>query len=264
IDVSANGQATTELLDTLRATQIEVVAPSAPSSIGSAPSPRATAPDADSVSQEVIRAAEVALKERGFDPGPVDGVADAATIAAVKTFQEGVGMVPDGVITPALAQRLQGREIGAAAPAAAVTSSVAPRSDPTTAARGDANVFEAQQLLNQLGYDAGVPDGQVGSRTVSAVKAYQSQIGNPVTGNIGLGLLGNLRDSRSRGEVARPMMAAIQRDLTRLGYTPGPADGLGGPRTERAIRAFQRDAGLDVDGRATLDLATRLETLASQ
>ena len=40
----------------------------------------------------------------------------------------------------------------------------------------------------------------------------------------------------------------IQAGLQRLGYDPGPADGRFGPQTEAAIRRFQQDNGLAVDG----------------
>ncbi len=40
----------------------------------------------------------------------------------------------------------------------------------------------------------------------------------------------------------------LQRRLNELGYNPGPVDGIFGPRTEAAVRAFQRDAGLVPDG----------------
>ena len=53
---------------------------------------------------------------------------------------------------------------------------------------------------------------------------------------------------------ARQRMAAIQRALARLGYDPGPADGIAGPRTRAAIRTFQTDAGLPVDGLASEQL----------
>ncbi len=40
----------------------------------------------------------------------------------------------------------------------------------------------------------------------------------------------------------------MQRRLTQLGYSPGKADGLSGKNTIRAVKAFQRDNGLDDDG----------------
>jgi uncharacterized protein (TIGR02594 family) len=40
----------------------------------------------------------------------------------------------------------------------------------------------------------------------------------------------------------------LQRRLQELAYRPGPADAIFGPRTEAAVRAFQRDSGLVVDG----------------
>ena len=49
----------------------------------------------------------------------------------------------------------------------------------------------------------------------------------------------------------RNRVAAVQRDLARLGYDPGPADGVAGPKTRAAIRAFQAVAGLPVDGRVS-------------
>ena len=33
-----------------------------------------------------------------------------------------------------------------------------------------------------------------------------------------------------------------------MGYNVGPVDGIFGPRTERAVLAFQADKGLSIDG----------------
>ena len=43
-------------------------------------------------------------------------------------------------------------------------------------------------------------------------------------------------------------LGAVQTALTKLGYQPGPPDGIMGPKTKGAICAFQKDAGLTVDG----------------
>ncbi len=48
----------------------------------------------------------------------------------------------------------------------------------------------------------------------------------------------------------------VQRRLTRLGYRPGRADGLYGPRTQAAVIAFQRKHGLARTG--TVGPATRV------
>jgi S1-C subfamily serine protease len=45
-------------------------------------------------------------------------------------------------------------------------------------------------------------------------------------------------------------VAAAQRALAALGYAPGSADGVMGPRTRQALAAFQRDHGLPATGEA--------------
>lgn len=54
------------------------------------------------------------------------------------------------------------------------------------------------------------------------------------------------------------LVARVQQRLAWLGYQPGPADGIYGRRTAAAIRAFQKDHGMDVDGMMTTALADRV------
>lgn len=49
----------------------------------------------------------------------------------------------------------------------------------------------------------------------------------------------------------RRRVAAVQRALAQLGYDPGPADGVAGPKTRNAVRAFQAAARLPADGRVS-------------
>lgn len=58
-------------------------------------------------------------------------------------------------------------------------------------------------------------------------------------------------------------VASIQGGLRRLGYDPGAVDGRIGPRTEAAIRAYQRDEGLLVDGRVTPELMDHIQQSSS-
>src|SRR5690606_24112304 len=51
---------------------------------------------------------------------------------------------------------------------------------------------------------------------------------------------------------------AIQRALAAAGYSPGPIDGIIGPRTREAVKAFQNAFGLVVDGIAGPQTQTAL------
>jgi localization factor PodJL len=58
-------------------------------------------------------------------------------------------------------------------------------------------IASAQTLLNALGYDAGLADGQPGPRTEAAVRAFQSDRQLPPTGVIDEALIGRLENARS-------------------------------------------------------------------
>ncbi len=54
-------------------------------------------------------------------------------------------------------------------------------------------------------------------------------------------------------------VSQVQAGLTKMGYDPGSIDGSMGPRTEAAIRDYQRDQKLLVDGRPTFELARHID-----
>ena len=65
-----------------------------------------------------------------------------------------------------------------------------------------------------------------------------------VTNLSGTGAVMTLSKYGSRGDEVRQ----IQTRLRELGYNPGTVDGIYGTNTQNAVRAFQRDKGLSVDG----------------
>jgi membrane-bound lytic murein transglycosylase B len=52
---------------------------------------------------------------------------------------------------------------------------------------------------------------------------------------------------------------AAQIALSRLGFDPGPADGVVGAGTRKALRAWQLDRGLPADGYLSMDMVARLK-----
>ena len=57
----------------------------------------------------------------------------------------------------------------------------------------------------------------------------------------------------------RRLVAGTQSGLRDMGYDPGPVDGILGPRTRAAIRAYQKDHRLPVDERPTTALALHIQ-----
>jgi peptidoglycan hydrolase-like protein with peptidoglycan-binding domain len=57
----------------------------------------------------------------------------------------------------------------------------------------------------------------------------------------------------------KTLVRRIQQGLTEKGYNPGPVDGIAGKRTHEAIRRFQADRRLTVDGEPTVSLLAILE-----
>lgn len=72
----------------------------------------------------------------------------------------------------------------------------------------------------------------------------------------GAGHLSTLSRALEHRSYAR--VAALQRDLVALGVSPGPIDGIYGPRTERAVRQYQQQNDLAVDGKAGIQTFSQL------
>jgi peptidoglycan hydrolase-like protein with peptidoglycan-binding domain len=68
------------------------------------------------------------------------------------------------------------------------------------------------------------------------------------------GAAARCRQTPAAPELQPAYVEGIQRQLLELGFNPGRNDGQLGGRTDAAIRAYQRRAGLPVDGCASKEL----------
>ncbi|GBE42346.1 putative peptidoglycan binding domain protein [bacterium BMS3Bbin10] len=121
-------------------------------------------------------------------------------------------------------------------------------------------ILAIQRKLKEDGYEPGPVDGVFGHMTRAAIMAYQHDQGLPVTGEGSSQLLktmifGTTAGASGQGasspvsKETKALVRAVQKSLTKLGYKPGPADGVWGAATRKAIERFERDRKLDVKGR---------------
>jgi peptidoglycan hydrolase-like protein with peptidoglycan-binding domain len=145
-----------------------------------------------------------------------------------------------------------------------------PRHTETTASLPRSKtVLAIQRRLSESGYEPGPVDGILGQMTRAAIMAYQHDNGFRITGEASDHLLksmilGTSPDSGSTGanvsipEETTELVKAVQKTLADLGYDPGPADGLWGSATGKAIRKFEGDRKLPVKGRISGRLVKEL------
>jgi len=137
-----------------------------------------------------------------------------------------------------------------------------------SAAAADARVAALQVALQARGLYAGTIDGVAGPQTRRAVLAYQRRAGLERDGIAGPQTFRALGGHATLGaRVLAPDkhgldVAALQFALAAHGFPSGTFDGVFGPRTESALRRFQRWAGLAADGRAGRATAAALARAA--
>jgi len=209
----------------------------------------------------------------GYLTGEADGDFDAATEDAVKAFQDRNNIYDDGVAGPETLTRLYSSSARKASSPAAHLGSL------SQGAQGSA-VRSLQRDLKTLGYYNGSIDGDYGSGTFEAVKAFQRANGLTVDGKAGKATLnkisalltggstsssgtsGSKEDPKVYGQTASSngysslsasngssaKVSELQASLKAHGYYSGSTDGSYGSGTEEAVKKYQKAAGLRVTG----------------
>lgn len=229
------------------------------------------------ITRDSIRSAQKMLAVHGYDPGVIDGFPGRKTEDAIREYQTRAGLRVDGKVTRRLVNHLsrstvrfvqgmldlQGYDVGRVDGHSGSKTKVAIRKYKSsvglkvnikvTRKLADYLVRDTaktvQRMLAARGYDPGPIDGVAGTKTLDAIREYQDQADLEIDTRISLELVGYLLVESVK--LAQGMLAA-------RGYDPGPIDGDVGRMTIIAIREYQAQAGLVVDGKFSLNLLEHL------
>jgi peptidoglycan hydrolase-like protein with peptidoglycan-binding domain len=100
-------------------------------------------------------------------------------------------------------------------------------------------------------------DGSFGPNTKASVESFQGSSGLVVDGIVGPATWGAMPPDPESLQLANgargPVVAALQQGLTsystqNAAANPGPVDGIFGSHTDGAVRAYQGDRGVGIDG----------------
>ena len=197
-------------------------------------------------SGNAVKSLQKRLIELGYLTGTADGDFGTATKSALMDFQTVIGYKVTGVADVDTQEALE--------------ASDAPEKSGVTLKQGMSgdSVKTMQKRLIELGYLTGTADGDFGASTKTAVAAFQRKNGLDADGVAGPATLAALYDEDAIGIVATDdtleqgdtgdAVKQLQKRLIDLGYLKGTADGDYGSATKAAVKLFQKQAGMTVDG----------------
>ncbi|MDO5023033.1 MAG: peptidoglycan-binding protein [Eubacteriales bacterium] len=230
-----------------------------------------------------VRDLQKKLRELGYLKGSADGDFGKDTEEALKDFQRRNNLTADGIAGRATLSRLNSSSAkrAPATPKPTPKATARPRATATPKIKENlylqlgssgADVRKMQDRLIELGYLEGKPSGRFDAATEQAIYAFQRRnvsysdgIAGPLTlkalysnnakrASTSTGVVGvSLKKGMENSKAVQDMQARLRE----LRYYSGGRDGDFGAATEEAVKAFQRQNGLKVDGvagAATLNL----------
>jgi peptidoglycan hydrolase-like protein with peptidoglycan-binding domain len=196
------------------------------------------------LTRDDIRKIQLRLREVGFDPGPIDGVAGARTKTAFVRFQAGCSNM-----NPVIENWT---DIGS--PSATPVISKIPNREETQA---------IQTQLRNAGFNAGPVDGIFGNKTRSLLvhlknscpmandfaalaehrlaitNASEKDRSRPIALSPRAGNEAAMLPTASQPALAQEDIKILQLQLRDAGFDPGLFDGIMGPKTRLALQQFQ-------------------------
>ena len=196
-----------------------------------------------------VKTLQKRLKELGYYSGSADGSYGESTMAAVMAFQLRNNLTVDGKAGPATQRVLYGSKANITYPS-------------MREGEEGTSVKNLQYTLYELGYYDGSIDGKYGQTTADAVRAFQIQNKiSPVDGVAGSKTLSKMYSSDAVAATAATMdygtvksgdkgdlVVQVQDCLVQCGYLE-EITGVYDSATVAAVKEFQREHGLTVDGK---------------
>ena len=252
----SGAQGETEIIDAYLNDRLAQITPS--------PSPTATAKATAAATPEPTAAAAAKATAAAT---PESTAAATAKATAAATPEPTATAKATATATPAPTAAATPEPAATAAPSPTATPPV-PEATPRTLQEGSHgnDVTALQEALTELSFFTSKIDGQFGYRTRAALRKYQQAKGLTDDGVLGAQTRASLlADGYEIPPYYKPVfpegferylelgmagmdVRAVQEKLIEKGYLTGKADHIYGKRTRAAVRAFQEDNGLRVDG----------------
>ncbi len=169
-----------------------------------------------------VRELQQYLKNKGFNPGPIDGFFGTGTVEAVISFQKFHGLTPDGVVGPATWKLL--------------TST--PQRAPEQPREPAMSLLDTYKFYRGLPHQDQAIDWLRRQIPKAALEEFSQKWRNlPSAPFLPL----------QEGDVS-PEVKQLQQRLQQQGFNPGSQDGVFGAGTKAAVISFQKSKGILADG----------------